>query len=188
MALIAPDNVSAMATLVLTAIGDDRTGLLSALATEIAAQGGNWERSQMAELAGKFAGMVLVTVPDDRCDALLDRLAQLSSDGLLHITAERTENEQVGEAPMSRLSLELLGEDRTGIVARLSQELGKHNIRFEELRTRTIAAPMAGGTLFEAHAKIDIPNDVPLDAVQAATERVATELSVDITLRVDHGT
>ena len=50
-----------MATLVLTLIGDDRAGLVNAVAEVVARHGGNWERSQMAELAGKFAGIVLVT-------------------------------------------------------------------------------------------------------------------------------
>ena len=64
-----------MATLVLTLIGDDRAGLVNAVAEVVARHGGNWERSQMAELAGKFAGIVLVTVPDDSVDALVSAVA-----------------------------------------------------------------------------------------------------------------
>ena len=66
-----------MATLVLTVIGDDRSGLVSALSGVIAANGGSWERSQMARLAGKFAGIVLVAVPDDRADELIRDLQPL---------------------------------------------------------------------------------------------------------------
>src|SRR5690606_26345178 len=57
-------TIAFMSTLVLTVIGDDRAGLVNAVAEVVARHGGNWERSQMAELAGKFAGIVLVTVPD----------------------------------------------------------------------------------------------------------------------------
>ena len=60
----------AMATLVLTVIGDDRAGLVNALADVVTAHGGNWERSQLAELAGKFAGIVQVSVADERADEL----------------------------------------------------------------------------------------------------------------------
>ena len=66
-----------MATLVLTVIGDDRSGLVSALSGVIADHGGSWERSQMARLAGKFAGIVLVAVPDDRAEALIAELGPL---------------------------------------------------------------------------------------------------------------
>ena len=55
-----------MTTLVLTVIGDDRSGIVNALAEVAAAHDGNWERSQMAELAGAFAGIVVVTLPEQR--------------------------------------------------------------------------------------------------------------------------
>lgn len=51
-----------MAKLVLTAIGDDRAGLVSALSDAVAERGGNWLESQLARLAGKFAGIALVEV------------------------------------------------------------------------------------------------------------------------------
>ena len=59
-----------MPRLVLTVIGDDRSGLVEALANVVTNHGGNWEHSQMAELAGKFAGIVVVAVQPDRADEL----------------------------------------------------------------------------------------------------------------------
>ena len=70
-----------MPTLVLTVIGDDRAGLVNALAEAVTAHGGNWERSQLAELAGKFAGIVSVSVPDEKADELAAALRPLA--GLL---------------------------------------------------------------------------------------------------------
>ncbi|MFL6135226.1 MAG: ACT domain-containing protein, partial [Nocardioidaceae bacterium] len=40
-----------MATFVLTVIGDDRPGLVSAVSVPISAHGASWERSQMSRLA-----------------------------------------------------------------------------------------------------------------------------------------
>ena len=45
-----------MSILVITVIGTDRAGLVSALAGVVADHEGNWTRSQLAELAGAFAG------------------------------------------------------------------------------------------------------------------------------------
>ena len=64
-----------MATFILTVIGDDRPGLVSALSAAINAHGASWERSQMSRLAGKFAGIVLVTVADKRLDSMMADLA-----------------------------------------------------------------------------------------------------------------
>ena len=50
--------------LVLTAIGDDKPGLVESLAQTIASNAGNWLESNMSQLAGKFAGVLRVSVND----------------------------------------------------------------------------------------------------------------------------
>ena len=166
-----------MATLVLTVIGDDRAGLVSALADVVAEHGGNWERSQMAELAGKFAGIVLVSVPDDRSDHLIAALEPLQ--GMLDVTAQVG----IGEQPESkRLTLELMGTDRPGIVREISQILARHDVSIDQLTTGTRDAPMAGGILFEAWAVLEVPAGVAADTLRAALEAVANELMVEIEL------
>ena len=106
-----------MATFILTVLGTDRPGLVSALAVPIKAHGASWEHGQMSRLAGKFAGIVLVTVADNRFDAVAADLRTLSTQGL-QITLERTDEPVVRES--QRLHLELLGDDHPGIVAEIS--------------------------------------------------------------------
>ena len=60
-----------MPTLVLTAIGDDQSGLVDALSGVIASHGASWDQSHMSHLAGKFAGIVQISVPEGKVDALL---------------------------------------------------------------------------------------------------------------------
>ena len=57
-----------METLVLTVISDDRPGLVATLSASLAARGATWQRSQLSQLAGKFAGIVEVVVPADGVD------------------------------------------------------------------------------------------------------------------------
>src|SRR4051812_23226773 len=102
-----------MATFVLTMIGDDRPGLVSEVSGPINAHGASWERSQLSRLAGKFAGIVLVSVPNERYDDLVAELAALEPHGL-HVAIERTDEPSPG--PALRFRLELLGDDRPGIV------------------------------------------------------------------------
>ena len=52
-----------MATVVLTLLGTDRAGLVSAVSQLITEQGGSWERSQMAHLAGALPGIAGVDGP-----------------------------------------------------------------------------------------------------------------------------
>ena len=68
--------------LVLTVIGEDRPGLVESLAEVISTHDGNWDKSRMARLAGHFAGVVQIHLPDDRADALIAALPGLADRGL----------------------------------------------------------------------------------------------------------
>jgi glycine cleavage system regulatory protein len=173
-----------VATLVLTVIGDDRSGLVSALSEVIADHGGSWERSQMARLAGKFAGIVLVTVPDQSTPALVDALGGLQTQGLLEITAEPG-IEEAAAPETTRLSLQLLGADRPGIVQEISRVLAERDVSIVQLDTATREAPMAGGVLFEATATLLAPPDLAIGDLQTQLEELANELMVDLALSAD---
>lgn len=172
-----------MATVVLTVIGDDRAGLVNALSDVVAEHHGNWERSRMAELSGKFAGIVEVSVSDERLDELVDALQALDERGLLDIRVDR--GSDPSPVPDRRWSLSLVGTDRPGIVRELSGALAAHGASIDELHTQTREAPMAGGVLFEAHATLHAPPGVGVDALRSALEGVADELMVDVELTGD---
>ncbi|MGB4777473.1 glycine cleavage system protein R [Microbacterium sp.] len=175
-----------MAHLVLTVVGDDRAGLVSELAQVVAAHGGNWEQSELAELAGAFAGVVLVSVPDDRVGQLTDALNSL--DGLLRVTAHNA------DAPASvndgrPLSFTVLGNDRPGIVRDVTAAITAHALSIDTFRSRTLEAPMAGGTLFEAVVTVSLPTQVDAAALTSALEDLASaledlagEIQVDLTV------
>lgn len=173
-----------MATFILTAVGDDRPGLVSALSAPISAHGASWMRSQMSRLAGKFAGIVLVSVADERLDALVVELRALEAQGL-HVTVERTD--EPARRASVRLHLELLGADHPGIVAEVSAALAAREVSIEELTTDVREAPMAGGTLFEAHAALTAPPSVSAEELGAALEGLADELMVEIRVSADQG-
>ncbi|KGN31496.1 amino acid-binding ACT protein [Knoellia sinensis KCTC 19936] len=166
-------------TLVLSVIGDDRAGLVKALADVIEEGGGNWERSHLSELASKFAGIVVVTVPEGRADALRDALAPL--EGLLDVTVHDG-GSPIDEGDRQEVRVELLGNDQPGIVGAVSGVLAQHGLSVAELVSTTRDAPMAGGRLFEAIAVATVPEGGDLEALQADLEQLATEIVVDLTL------
>ena len=105
----------------LTVIGDDRVGLVEALADTVSTHGGNWEHSQMTELAGKFAGIVVVTVPADRTTELTGAL--LALDGLLEVSAHPGTQAAADQRSWPLLTLDLVGNDHPGIVREVSAVL-----------------------------------------------------------------
>src|SRR5688572_18506166 len=104
--------------LVLTLIGPDRPGLVEAVADAIAAHGGNWLESRMAQLAGKFAGILRVEVPVESTGPLMSALARLESRGL-RIVLEPSSGEAAA-ARLQPMELDLLGLDRPGLVREVS--------------------------------------------------------------------
>ena len=172
-----------MPRLVLTVIGDDRSGLVRALADVITEHDGNWEESQLAELAGKFAGIVVVNVPESRAEEFTTSLSTL--DGLLQVAAHpgaepAASGVRAGTAGTDQLMIDLLGNDHPGIVREVSTVLSKHDLSIETMTTGTREAPMAGGILFEAHVVVDVPAGSDTAALRADLERLASELLVDI--------
>lgn len=167
-----------MATLVLTVTGKDRAGLVSALADAIADHGGSWGHSQLTELAGRFAGIVTVEIPEGKAEELEAALRSLSGVRDLGVDTASEANGPTGEV----IHLELVGNDRPGIVKEVTGALVAHGVRIESMETRTSSAPMAGGDLFELTAVLRPGPESDLSGARAALEALASELMVDLSL------
>lgn len=166
-----------MASVVITLIGDDRAGLVDAVSGAIAEHDGNWDRSHLAELAGKFAGIVLVELPDSRVEPLLAALDAIEANGDLAITAERAA--ALAGPGGTLVSLELMGQDHAGIVHEISHVLAHHGVSIDELETAVTPAPQ-GGNMFVANAVLELPEGLDIAVVRSALEAVAHDLMVDL--------
>ena len=167
-------------SLVLTVIADDRPRIVEALAEQVRAAGANWEESRMARLAGKFAGLLRVSVEIGRADDLATRLRAIG-DGLTVVVEQAADPEtRAGQT----LRVDLVGHDHPGIVHDISRALAAQHINIEELETDVTSAPMTGELLFRARAHVRVPAGVSLDTLRADLEALAGELMVD--LDVDH--
>ena len=164
--------------LVLTVIGDDRPGLVGELSAVIGAHQGNWLESSMAQLAGKFAGIVEVSVDAAQADALSTALGQLNG---LKVTVESAAAQKSAPAGR-RLKLALVGHDRIGIVREVSMVLAKHAVNVESLETHTSSAPMSAAVLFHATAELTAAPGLDAGALTRELERISHDLMVDITL------
>ena len=137
-----------MTTLVITVVGDDRAGLVASLADIVDAHGGNWETSELAELAGAFAGIVEVSVAPERADDL--RAALEAAAGTLRVAvhgpAPATAN------PARTVALTVMGNDRPGIVREITGALSARGASIARMSTETTDAAMAGRRLSQASA------------------------------------
>ncbi len=169
-----------MEQLVLSIIATDQPGLVERLSQCVAAHDGNWMDSRMARLAGQFAGILRIEVPAEREAALLTELDALKTAGIRVLVAPAG---ATPGAPLQAVRLDLLGNDRPGIVRDITHLLAEQRVNLESLSTEVLAAPMSGEPLFHAEATLAVPGDVPLEALQARLETLADELMVELNLR-----
>lgn len=168
-------------TLILSVMGPDRPGLVDALSRTLAEHGANWVESRMTCLGNQFAGMLLITVPFEKVVALEHDLGDLRSQGL------RVNIDTVGkpapEAPPARtIRLELMGQDRPGIVRDVAGALVEAGVSIEELETRCENAPWSSDRIFRARAVLSAPVALDVDALMARFDAIANAQLVEITL------
>lgn len=78
----------------------------------------------------------------------------------------------------TRAILSVLGEDRVGIVAAVSQALAKSHVNIEDIRQTIISG------VFSMTMLVTVDEDAaPFDQVQTALARVAEEIGVQIMLQ-----
>ena len=170
-------------SLVITVIGPDRPGLVESLSRAINENGGNWARSRMAHLAGQFAGILHVTIDPAAADQLKVALERLAGE-TLSVTIAKDDSSGDGSAPSkgATLRLDLVGQDRAGIVREISRALAAKGVNVEELATECESAPWSGETLFKAQATLQAPAGIDLDSLREDLEAIAHDLMVDISL------
>ena len=167
-------------SLVITLIGADRQGLVNAIAERAAAAGANWLESSMAQLAGRFAGIVRLDIAESEAGKLEASLRGLEVEGL-RLTIERGVA-QAGGAGLRSLKLELLGHDRPGIVREISSVLARHGASIERMETACESASFSGEPLFRATIDAQLSASASPADLQAALEALANELMVDLKL------
>lgn len=115
------------------------------LSAAISAHRGNWLESSLAQLAGSL-------------QAAVERLPNLK---VAVTKAAGAKGALVGvlvNAAGRKLTLKLVGNDRIGIVKKVTAVLAKHAVNVEKLTTRTESGPMSSGMLFRAEAELTAPS------------------------------
>ncbi|WP_309008014.1 ACT domain-containing protein [Pelagicoccus sp. SDUM812005] len=167
----------------MSVIGPDRPGLVELIASTVKAAGGNWLESRMCNLGGQFAGILRVRAAEGRREELLAAVAALESKGLSVVVKD---GNAVDAGDCHEVAtVEIVGNDRPGIVSQISNAFAKRGVNVEELSTECRSAPMTGEPLFEARARVCIPADCKLSDLRDDLELIAADLMVDVSFGSD---
>ena len=167
-------------TLILSVIGPDRPGIVDDLSSVIIDNNGNWLESRMCNLAGQFAGILLVECAENKRDGLMNALKKLEqSDLKIQMTLGGNGPEI---SPRATIELEIAGPDHPGIVHDISHFLAERDINILEIVSHCEEGAMSGGYVFHSNISASIPQLHDISDVEDALDGLADSLNVDITL------
>jgi len=166
-------------SLVITVLADDRPGIVEQLAATIAGAGGNWLESSMSRLSGKFAGLLLVSLPDEQQAALIAALKALENPAL-KITVEVASLASSDDETGSMVGVEIVANDRPGIVEEISRLLATAQINVVSLETFCESAPMSAEPMFHAQAYLQLPEAISVETLTELLERLSADLMVEL--------
>ena len=168
--------------LVITVFAPDKAGQVERIAQCIAEHGGNWLESRMSRMAGQFAGILRVGVPAEAHDGLVEALHRLAPEGIRVLIAESGIEQSCTWKP---IAMDLVGNDRPGIVRDITRVLTEQGVNLERLVTEVRPAPMSNEPLFHAEAILAVPLTLSLQVLQGRLETLADELVVELRLRTE---
>ena len=167
-------------SLVVSIVGPDRHGIVSLLAERAQRYGANWAASRMTRLAGEFAGMVHFEVPREHADALAAALRQLEASGLQVVIARS--DGATAPAALRSFELELIGDDRVGIVSSLTRLLAERAISIESIHTDIVRSGISGKQTFKIGAHLLVPAALPVDDLRRELGALASKMMLDVAL------
>ncbi len=142
--------------LVITALGEDKPGIVDKLTQTVVDCSCNVIDSRMSVLGGEFAVILMVSGKWNELAKLEDSLAPASEPLGLTITCKRTEPGKPATDLMP-YNVDVISIDQPGIVHKLARFFSAREINIQELNTTQYAAAHTGTPMFALQLTANIP-------------------------------
>ena len=163
-------------------VGADRPGIAAALAEALHRAGANIEDSRMSILGGRFAVMMLVSLPPEAdIEALRADLGGVRERlGLDAAVIDRVEG-AASARPEPTHVLTVYGADHPGIVHAVCAALAERQVNIDDLATRLVGA--ADAPVYTMICELTLPPELSPDELGAALAAVGEQQGVEVVLR-----
>jgi glycine cleavage system transcriptional repressor len=165
----------------LTAIGQDRPGIVASLTKVLYEKGCNLEDSSMTRLQGDFAILLLIALPAGLSAKDLEAALKVTNGDLTFLLRELSSTEVGVPADGSiPYTLMVYGVDHPGIVYRVAQEASSLKVNITDLRTHVTKS--AGNDLYTLIMEVEVPNAPTVVRLKDVLDRLKMELKVEMAL------
>lgn len=167
-----------MHDLTVTAIGEDRPGIVAAVTGVLLEHGCNLADCSMSLLRRQFAMILLVEAPDDLSLDKLEKALLEPGTRLGLVTSVREVAHAETASPTRPYVVSLYGPDRPGIVHRIASVLADRRANITDLVSR-----LAGDNVYTVIVEVDLPEDADAEGLGGELQAAAKELGIDLTFR-----
>ena len=164
--------------IVLSAIGNDRTGVVEDITRVIMECGGNIEESRMTTLGAEFAMLMLVSGNWSTLVKLEKQLQKLTSMDNLTFEIRKTDERPVKDDRMPYM-VDAVSLDHQGIVYGLANFFAAHDIEIADVATRSYAAAHTGAPMFAVQMAVNIPATVHIAQLRDEFHELCDRLNLD---------
>ncbi len=171
-------------TVVVTAIGKDRPGIVAAVSRVFFETGCNIEDSSMTILGNDFAMILMVSLPLKSTPAQLDRKLALVrkkmglSISLRPLQAAELKSSEPGNVVPCMISV--YGTDKPGIVYMISDFLAKNKVNITDVETKIVSPET--NPVYIMMLEVNVPAQMKITRLAAALSTLSKKLKIDISV------
>lgn len=167
--------------LVISALGEDRPGIVNDLSHAIYQLGCSISDSRMTILGGEFAMLLLVEGPWNQLAKFEGQIKELEKKLGMTIVSRHTQRlPALGDK--LPYSVEVVSLDHPGIVHKLSNFFSQRNINIEEFVTSTYSAAHTGTQMFSVELNISIPAQTKINELRDEFMEFCDTMNLDAVL------
>ncbi|MDJ0801341.1 MAG: ACT domain-containing protein [Desulfobacterales bacterium] len=173
-----------MKKIIISVLGQDRPGIIAAIARILFENDGNIENVSQTSLQSEFAGIFIVAIPDILAQADLEQRMAAALDGMdlqVHIKPVEPRHEAREPVSVESFIITTRGPDQKGLVARVTEVIARHNVNVTNCQ-----AVFKGGDDPNSNImiyEVDIPPETDQQTLFSDLRHKGAELNLQVSIQ-----
>ncbi|TKB56655.1 glycine cleavage system protein R [Ferrimonas aestuarii] len=158
---------------ILSVVGEDSPGITEHLANILKQNSANWLDANLRRIGDRYAGIIELSLPKENVTSLKQDLTTLTG---LAIELQQVKPKA---ASQHQFLVEIVGNDRPGIVAAVTQVINSQRANIDQLDSDLDVANHTGLPLFRLNVLLTADNEQQLDLIEQGLFALGDDLMVE---------
>lgn len=168
--------------LVISALGNDRTGIVNSVSQTIVEHKGNITSSRMMAMGGEFALMLLVEGDNEVIENIQSALPGIESSlGLTIVSKHTTARHDISRVPCN---VSVISMDHPGIVQQVADFFSSRDVNIEEMNTDTYPAAHTGTPMFALNMVVSLPAELKVAPLRDEFIDFCDSMNLDASMEI----